>query len=400
MIPDDNDSSEASGVVTPRRTNLSKVAIQRSAASRLAADVPFRHSRDASEDRQTYDSTTLAELRQSTPSTPKPDSDLLPDTANEPVTSGENAIDLASKFGSSLARYSTPSAIPSATEIAEKKARRARLAREQDFISLSANDSDIHDDDDLDDNVIRDEHGKLILKPTEKYAETRLVRDDEDIFENFDSFTSDGRIALGRDAEKADAQRRRTEMAGLIADAEAQSDGVEDGEDPADDSELERHAAFEDAQTRSGTYATRHADEADAARPVTPPRIAPLPTLDSVMTRLKARLEDMQVARAVKAQELEKLRAERTQIEKDEVRVQSALKETAEKYESMRRDLAERQGRSAEDEMQVVQSNGNSLGALTRPAGLGLGAAPRDSDDEAGAASPMSTDGESDDDDY
>ncbi|KAF2155741.1 hypothetical protein K461DRAFT_318435 [Myriangium duriaei CBS 260.36] len=342
--------TESTGVITPKRTNLSKVAIQRNAERRLAADVPFRSSREVSEERPSYSKDILQELRQSTPSTPANVSASTSDWEDAASSEASRTLDVASKFGSNLARYQAPSAIPTDAEIKEKKERRARLAKEQDFISLDA----ASDDDDMDDNVTRDETGKLILRPKEKYPETRLVRDDEDIFEDFDEFTTDGKVALGRNAEKEAEKRRRVEMATLIADAEGQDDGSEE----SDESEAERNAAFEAAQTRSGTYASRAVDEADTARPRTPPRITPLPTLDGVVGRLRARLEEMEIARAAKEQELESLRAERSQIEGEEVRVQTALKETAEKFAKLR----ESTGVSADTQVAIANGHGDEQG--------------------------------------
>lgn len=384
-------------MITPKRTNLSKVAIQRNAERRLAADVPFRASREGSEERPSYSKDVLEELRQSTPSTPLNVSGGTSDWEDAESSEPSRALDLASKFGGNLARDQAPSAIPTEAEIREKKERRARLAKEQDFISLDAT----SDDDDLDENVTKDDMGRLILKPKEKYPETRLVRDDEDIFEDFDEFTTDGKVGLGRNAEKEAEKRRRAEMATLIADAEAQGDDAED----EDDSEADRIAEFDAAQTRSGTYATRAADEADAARPRTPPRITPLPTLDGVIGRLRARLEEMEMAQTAKTQELESLRAESRQIASEEVRVQGALKETAEKFAKLRESISgsrelqvDADTNAGDRSLQLVShTNGSSdsvhggarpdvgdfmASRATGRGGLGLGAAPG-SDDES-----------------
>ncbi|KAF4548318.1 Hypothetical protein D9617_29g006950 [Elsinoe fawcettii] len=383
---------ETSGVVTPKRNNLSKVAIQRNAERRLAADVPFRGSREVSEERPSYSKSVLDELKQSTPNTPRDLSATntdLEDSEEAPAKS----MDLASKFGTNLSRYQAPSAIPTDAEIQEKKLRRARLAKEQDFISLDAN----SEDEDLDENVTRDETGKLILKPQDKYPETRLVREDEDIFEDFDDFTTDGKIGLGKKAEREAEAKRRAEMASLIEQAEGQSDDAEE-----DASEAERNAAFESAQTRSGTYSSR-VDDVDSMRPRTPPKITPLPTLDGVMNRLKARLEEMEIAKAHKAQELESLRAERSQIESEEIRVQAALKETAEKFAVLRESITAKSDNTTDLSL-ISQTNGHAH--RTENAGLGLGAGfaserTSASRDSSLSNTPMSVGGRgSDDSDY
>ncbi|KAK4499395.1 hypothetical protein PRZ48_009909 [Zasmidium cellare] len=332
---EDEEDSEAA-VITPKKSNVSRIAIQRNASKRsslLASQIPARNSEDE-EDRPSYSAASLQELKDSTPSTPQ-NADPTSDTAIEHVSSGTQALDISSKFGSSLARYQQSSAIPSATEIAEKKARRARLAKEQqaeEFISLDPDDPDL---DDEDDNVMKDENGRLVLKPKDKYGqlESRLVADDEDIMENFDEFTEDGRIALGRKAEAEAARRRKQEMAAQIAEAEGASDAE------SDDSERERNEAFENAQTKHGTY-VQNANSSDPAdlRPKTPPIITPLPTLDGAIERLRKQLSEMQSSRMQKLQAMEHLQREKIRLAEEEVRIQRALKETAEKFEELRKE--------------------------------------------------------------
>lgn len=345
-LPGDDDENSSS-IVTPKRNNLSRVAIQRNAEKRGAADIPFRVSRDDDEERPSYNKNYLEELKQSTPSTPRELS--APPTGGEVDVEPSRAIDITSKFGKDISRYNPPSAIPTDAEIKEKKERRARLAKEENYMSLDASD----EGEESDENVTRDEDGRLILKPKEKYPETRLVRDDEDILEDFDDFTSDGRIALGQKAEHEARTKKRSEMAAMIADAE----GISDDEDEADESEVERIAAFDVAQTRNGTYASRAAEKDEMQRPRTPPRIAPLPTIDSVMDRLRKRLEDMQVAKMHKIKESESLKAEKKQIAEEEVRVQTALKETGEKYAKLRKDMGIT---NEETQLQLTRHNGTA----------------------------------------
>lgn len=269
----------------------------------------------------------------------------------EDVAVGTQALDLSAKFGASLARYDhlsgQSSAIPSATEIAEKKARRARLAREEaaEYISLDPDDPNLDDDDDedLDENVMRNERGQLVLKPKEdKYglSESRLVHEDEDIMENFDEFTEDGKISLGKKAEAEAARKRKQDMAAQIAEAE----GASDAED-SDDSERARTDAFVANQTRHGIYNNPHSTTTPAAaldltahRPKTPPIITPLPTVTIVAQRLEAQLASMQAARTQKLQEMRRLQREKIDLAEQEVRIQQALKETAEKFSRLRKE--------------------------------------------------------------
>ena len=335
----EDEDSVPSGVISPKRSTLSRLAIQRNASkqSKLSTStIPTRQA-DDEEDRPSYSAAYLQELKDSTPVTPH---DLSTDTSNsevEDVSNGTQALDLSSKFGTSLSRYQQSSAIPSATEIAEKKARRARLAKEQaadEYISLDPSDPEL--DEDEDDNVTRDEYGKLILKPKDHYnkTESRLVPEDEDIMENFDEFTeADSKIPLGRKAEAEAARQRKREMAAQIEEAEGA-----DSDSDSNASERERNEAFEAAQTRHGAYAL-HNDLNDAypdARPRTPPKISPLPTLDGVIERLRRQVVDMQTERMQKLQEMEALQREKLRLGEEEVRIQRALKETGEKFVQLR----------------------------------------------------------------
>jgi hypothetical protein len=299
--------------------------------------LPSRQADDDEEERPSYSAASLQALKDSTPSTPQAFGSAESSDIDD-VSTGTRDLDISSKFGSSLARYeqsAQASIIPSAGEIAEKKARRARLAKEQaaeEYISLDPDDPDL--DEDLDENVMRDEAGRLVLKPKDKYgqSESRLVRDDEDIMENFEEFTEDGRIALGRKAEAEAARKKKQEMAVQIAEAEG-------SDSDSDDSERERNAAYEAAQTRHGTYGQAASLDANAsARPEPPPIITPLPTLDGAIEKLRKRLADMQTSRMQKLKEMEALQHEKLRLAEEEVRIQRALKDTADKFEELRKE--------------------------------------------------------------
>lgn len=352
--------------------------------------LPVRQSEDDEDDRPNYSAAHLQALKNSTPSTPQEFTSAV-NSDVEDVSTGTRDLDISSKFGSSLARYDPQqqsSVIPSAGEIAEKKARRARLAKEQqaeEYISLDLDDPGL-DDEDLDENVMRDESGRLVLKPKDKYGqgESRLVREDEDIMENFEEFTEDGRISLGRKAEAEAARRRKQEMATQIAEAE----GVSDSD--SDDSDREQRVAYEHAQTKHGTN-TQHAtaDSAAAARPKTPPIVTPIPTFDAAVEHLRKQISEMQTSRMKKLQDMEALHRETARLAQEEVHIQRALKETADKYEALRRE----KGISNEDgantagvEMpSALVQNGNvnsvDTGGKVDPAGVAMDV-DVDSDDE------------------
>jgi hypothetical protein len=151
--------------------------------------------------------------------------------------------------------------------------------------------------------------------------------------ENFDEFTEDGKIHLGRKAEAEAERKRRQDMAAQIAEAEGASD------EDSDDSERERKEAYEASQTRHGTYG-QNVTENDATnlRPRTPPIITPLPSLDGAIERLRKQLSEMQSARMQKLQDLEGLQQQKVALAEDEVRIQKALKETAEKFDLLRKE--------------------------------------------------------------
>ncbi|KAM0692658.1 hypothetical protein Q7P36_007213 [Cladosporium allicinum] len=370
----DGDLDSSAPVVTPKRSNLSKIAVQRNASKQRSSFIPSDlPSEDADDDnsRPSYSAADLQALRNSTPSTPQ----QLQSSDVEDVSATTQALDLNSKFGSSLARYQQQpqifSAIPSATEIEEKKARRARLAREtqaDEFISLDPDEPGF--DEDEDGNVATDESGRLILRPKDKYgmAESRLVREDEDIMEGFDEFTGEtgARIHMDESTRGGERERRKKEMAAQIAAAEAE----EDSEDGGDQSERERNEAFEEAQTRHGNYSTTAdavARGEEDARPRTPPKISALPSLDGVIGRLRAQLADMQMTRLQKVGEMAALEREKIRIGEEEVRIQKALKETGEKFEELRREkgiasVGAASGAVTKEGTPALLENGRGLG--------------------------------------
>ena len=335
----------AVALFTPKKSSLSRQAVEKNALRKTIANnlssehLPFRQT----EDRPSYSADHLNELKTSTPSTPK-DLRSRSDINHE----SSKALDLVSKFGSDLAYQDTNSAIPTNAEIREKKERRARLAKEQDFINLSDDDAQEQEDSD----------GETALLPYARQKsshkeETRLVRDDEDIAEGFDEFVSDGRIALSKNAERELKKRHEAEMRDLINEAE----GGNDSSGSEDESEAERHALYEAAQTRKGMDGLKREDQSTKPRrPRTPPRITPLPTLAGCLEKLKQRLAGVEYARMQKVRRLEEIRKEKEDIRIREEEIQQLLKETGERYEKLRREA----------------ETGGEEGPLDSGAGVGL----------------------------
>lgn len=312
-------------VFKPRKSNLSRVAAERSVERKVALQ---------SDERPSYSKDYLQQLKSATPSSPGKstgdDGDCISSEVSE-LERGTRELDIVSKFGAGALTKSSASAIPTDAEIREKKERRARLAKEQaaDFVSLDPEDRDD------DDHEFKDR--RLALRPEEeKYPETRLVPDDEDVAEGFDDFTEDGKVTLGRNAEREAERRRRQEMRNLISQAEGS------GSDASSDaSEAERNAAYEAAQTRAGTYGERSTGSRrrlDDDRPKTPPRIAPVPELGAVLAKLKSALQSMKEAQLAKEMRLEDLRREKEELAEREVWIQKQLKDTGERYEKLRQE--------------------------------------------------------------
>lgn len=305
-----DDGEQESEVVLPKRPGLGRRAVERSAVQRgltpsgLSDKAQFKVGLE--HERPSYSEEYLKELRDSTPSTPKSMTD------NEK----EKTVDVAAKFGEVM-KVSAPSVIPSEAEIREKKERRARLAKEhgygvtkeEDYIALD----DFAQVDEWDPESLGEE------------KDTRLLRDDEDFAEGFDEFVEDGRISLGRKAEREQKRKQREQMRELIDEAEVQSD--------EDDSDLEEKAAYEANQTKAA-MGNGGRDRTD--RPRTPPKMAALPRLTSSLDRFRTNLAAMEKSRAQMINRMEDLRKEKADIAAREVEIQALIKEAGDNYEKLR----------------------------------------------------------------
>jgi hypothetical protein len=277
------------------------------------------------DDRPTYSKDYLAELKTSTPSTPK-DLQSLDSTIDDDAMSldaselaGATIVEPSPSTSTTLTTHQVPAHIPTAAEIAEKKERRARLAQEQDYISLDSGPSSTPD------------YTSVSLLPRRKKPESRLVRDDEDIAEGFDAFVSDGRIALGRKAEKAAKKAQRKEIAEMIHAAEGSSS------EESDDSEAERNAEYEAAQTRKGMDGLAKPAISSTAAAI-PPKVTPVPSLNECLARLKSTLGGMEMELAARNRRMAELQREKEEILAREQEVQRLLKEAGDKYAAIRVD--------------------------------------------------------------
>jgi len=338
--------------------------LERNAAERL----PFRTGGST----PSYNADYLADLRSSQPSTPR---DLIFPQDN-PLDNSEtksSALDIASKFGSSAtalihsSSIPQPSLIPTVTEIREKKERRRRLAAEEkveDFISLDSpgNDRAFHAaaSDDSDDD--RPRHHRSLIIPAEhfdpdasKYAETRLVRDDEDIAEGFDDFVEDsGKVTLSRAGLREQESARRRGMEAQIRAAQGGrggDDSDENDDEEVDEEEAARLRAYEAAQTRAGTYGERSTGLRSSEREkesslhqrlAHAPKIVPVPDFKTVLRRWREMVGvKEEEVRAAKAR-LDAIRREKEEVRRDEARVVVLLGEAGRRFETLRGEVATR----------------------------------------------------------
>ena len=357
----DDEDEEPTPVVIPRKANLTRQAIEKSALRRpiqtsISSD-RFQQRDDA--ERPSYSADILSELKASTPSTPK---DLQSKTDISSVDDGHREIDLASKFGTDLAIHKH-SAIPTDAEIKEKKERRARLAKEQDYIALDSDDEPEDGDANDSDSASSSEHEASIMPYTgpkrPKEGPSRTMEDEDELGEGFDEFVSDGRVALGKKAEREQRRQHKEAMKTAIDNAQASDSASEN------DSDIERRNAYEVAQTRAGMDGLKRAAEEEVRprRPRTPPRITPLPMLGGVLEELREKKRAVELGRKLQDKRLESVKVELGDIETRKVELQRLMTEAGEKYERLQ----------AEVQAEQAQGEGGNEVAMAERAGLGSG---------------------------
>lgn len=332
-IDDDDDAIAASGKLpTPKRSlgqrMLEGNTLRKSASlQNLANSLPMRFGGD--EERPRYSKEYLEELQSSTPNTPQNLSSLqIHDDDEMELDPSELEGALVVQSTDVTARATSPPAttqILSEAEIRERKERRARLAKESEYISLE--------------DGSEDEGGQggarltVQFPRTTKKKESRLIAEDEDLGEGYDEFVSDGGLALGRRAEREAARRHRQEMADLIKAAE---DG---SEVESDDSEAERRAAYEAAQRRAGMDGLqRHDQDAnmDAAVGANAiPRMKPLPKLNEVLQRMREIVQGLESEVTKKQARINDLKKEKEEILAREKEVQEILNQAGAKYQAV-----------------------------------------------------------------
>ncbi|KAL6837420.1 nineteen complex-related protein 2 domain-containing protein [Trichoderma camerunense] len=287
---------------------LEKNTIKRGMAAR-GLPLPVRSYQD-DDDRPKYSREYLDELQSSTPNTPSDLSSLkanIDDEMDLDPSELEGALIVDSPIPSSAGQPQTTQILTEA-EIREKKERRARLAKEKDYISME-------DEDDY-------------LSARKKKDETRLIAEDEDLGEGFDDYVEDGGLSLGKRAEKERRKQDRQKMAELINAAEGHTS------DSSSDSDAERRIAYETAQTRAGMDGLKKPKKDPNEQLLqVPPKITPLPSLAECILQLQATLKSMENNINLKAATVGQLTRERDDIIKREAEVQAFLNETGKQYE-------------------------------------------------------------------
>lgn len=337
---DDEDSSGGGGKLSSSRKTLGQRALEnnalRKAASlqNLAGNLPIRFGGE--EDRPRYSKEYLEELQSSTPNTPQDISSLQihdEDGMELDASELEGATIVQEPATDVAVRQADPTPttrILTEAEIRERKERRARLAKEAEFIPLDGGSDD-------DEGGLGQGSGRTTVhfpRTSKSKKESRLIAEDEDLGEGYDEFVSDGRLALGRKAERDAARRHRQEMAELIRAAEEGSDA------DSDDSEAERRAAYEAAQRRAGMDGLRRhdrdMDDVDAAvGPDAIPRMKPLPKLNEVLQRMREIVQGLEDEVARKRTRIESLEKEREEILAREKEVQEILNQAGAKYQAV-----------------------------------------------------------------
>jgi hypothetical protein len=294
-----------------------------SSLQNLAGNLPMRFG--GQDEGPKYNKEYLEELQNSTPNTPQNLASLhIHDDDEMDVDPSELEGALVVQLTDVAPLQVEPGAtahILTEAEIRERKARRARLAKETEFISL-------------DDGSDEEGHGGgrvTVSFPTKK-KESRLIAEDEDLGEGYDEFVSDGGLALGRKAEREAVRRHKQEMADLIQAAEAGSDAE------SDDSEAERRAAYEAAQRRAGMDGLHRPHEPDhdadgAVGPDAIPRMKPLPKLNEVLQRMRDLVQGLEDEVARKRASIGGLEKEKEEILAREKEVQEILNQAGTKYQ-------------------------------------------------------------------
>lgn len=217
----------------------------------------------------------------------------------------KDPLDVAGKFAAeraSAAAVATELSIPDSGTIKALKARRALLAQNPDYISLSGD----------------AKKGSRLQKTQD---------DDEEILE---TFVEDGGLALGKKAEREKERRRREDIREAIDMVERPSDEDEEGSNDDGNGEWEAN------RLRTGGYGSNKRETLEEKLRKPPAVITPLPNFQEALANLKGILAGVNDTMEQKSKRVEELLSEKEMIGQREKELQKLLKETSEKYERLR----------------------------------------------------------------
>lgn len=359
------EESTEDGTSQPQVQNARRVGA--SALSRAPVQLEDREP-----DRPSYSKNYLEELKGSTPTTPQNELANISGTEKDAgmalIQPQTQALDIASKFGGTAV---LPSAIPSAAEIAEKKARRERLAKEASASALTSTEKgtgSVKNNDDYVSLDAYDSDGEF--KPSRMQVSTylqkdradnemeysRLVPEDEDIAEGFEQFVEDdagpglksrkngNRINM---TTKSDPHADRDAMRRMIETAEGGGDESDDSDEASEASDASAEHAYMTAQTRHGagfshlSKEDRRRQEKEAQRPRQPDKTTPIPTLASGVGRLRELKEQALLRKQSSEKRREEILRRLSEIKSEKERIQTALDDLGRQLEETDAKVAE-----------------------------------------------------------
>ena len=381
-------SHESTEVETrPIASGRSNSGLSRAALERQSKDLLDRQ-RDETPDRPTYSKDYLQELRNSTPTTPKDlsaNNSSLEETDSEP----NPTLDIVSKFGPSHFETPSRSHIPSATEIREKKERRARLAKEhqanatsteaEEYISLDAYDSDGEF------KPQRLQVGSYTQPKHDASEHTRLIREDEDIAEGFEDFVDDpGRVTLSKRGLQAQSATEREAIRRAILEAQGGVDSstaharlepdhndntIRPSSPPSDsnsdsDSDASLNDAYVLAQTRHGlTSSSNHPSTAHNSshhldpryhKPLPPRHLHTISSIPSVLNTFRAKVSALETRKARLLARKAEVAREKGEVEVRKAHIQTLLEEAGREFERVRGETKTREERGEERGLESV----------------------------------------------
>ncbi|KAA8905469.1 nineteen complex-related protein 2-domain-containing protein [Sphaerosporella brunnea] len=327
--PTDADTSEPAFM--PKKSALSRKAIERNAAKRALGIERLSIAPQT----VSYSREDLEELRRGqmvTPTTTATEVEEEEDTVMVDLTSqGIGDVDMG-EAGAVIGAGQTQIMDEGLVRVMKTRRREraaAAKAGANDFMSL-------HDD------ASDDASGELMIRSRKKKERRLARREDFDDDEEIAIYVDDAERVLltnSGSARREQARRRKQAIRETIAEAEGADDEGEES-DVSKDSLVEE---WERDQIRKGVFgdrgnAPRGLDGELEALARNPPAVTPLPEMSHVVRKLEATLKAMEIRKDRTEKQIEALVAEKKKIRDREQMVQARLKEAAAQYERLRKE--------------------------------------------------------------